>query len=41
MKFETGADIVGALISSDRETISAGTLTEEELAAEWSASANQ
>lgn len=41
MKIETGADIVGALISSDRETISAGTLTKEDLAAEWSAPANQ
>lgn len=41
LKIETGADIVGALISSDGETISAGTLTKEDLAAEWSAPANQ
>lgn len=41
MKIETGADIVGALISSDQESINAGTLTKEELAAEWSAPGKQ
>ena len=41
MKIETGADIVGALISSDRTTISAGTLTKEDMAADWSAPNSQ
>lgn len=37
MKIETGSDIVGALILSDPTEVDAGTLTEEDLAAEWSA----
>ena len=39
MKIETGSDIVGALIMSDANEADAGTLTEDDLAAEWSAPA--
>jgi hypothetical protein len=36
-KAETGLDFVGALIASDEPDAEAGTLTENDLAPEWSA----